>query len=82
MPNRLKSDISGKDILEFLGGHDFVLKRMKGSHMILKRHHYGQSQMLVIPDRKITPKGTLKAVINQSEKYISPDVLHDFFYTK
>ncbi len=82
MPNRLKSDISGKDILDFLGCHGFVVKRRKGSHMILKRTFQGQSQMLVIPDHKITPKGTLKAIMNQSEKYISFDILHEFFYTK
>jgi predicted RNA binding protein YcfA (HicA-like mRNA interferase family) len=82
MPNRLKSDVSGKDILDFLGCHGFVVKRRKGSHVILKRDFYGQKQTLVIPEHKITPKGTLKAIIHQFEKYISADILYEFFYTK
>lgn len=82
MPKKLKSDVSGNDLLKFFETHDFVLKRTKGSHMILVRHTDDQKQVLTIPNRKITPKGTLKAIMNQSEKYISVDLLHDFLYTK
>jgi predicted RNA binding protein YcfA (HicA-like mRNA interferase family) len=79
---KLKSDVSGSDLIKFFETHGFVLKRTKGSHVILVRYIDDQKQVLTIPNRKITPKGTLKAIINQSEKYISVDVLHEFLYTK
>ncbi len=82
MPKKLKADISGNDLLKFFETHGFLLKRTKGSHMILARRRDNQKQTLTIPNRKITPKGTLKAIINQSEKYISVDLLQDFLYTK
>jgi predicted RNA binding protein YcfA (HicA-like mRNA interferase family) len=82
MPKKLKSDISGGDLLKFFETHGFVLKRTKGSHMILARYRDAEKQVLTIPDRRITPKGTLKAIMNQAEKYISIDLLQDFLYTK
>lgn len=82
MPKKLKSDVSGGDLVKFFETHGFVLKRTKGSHVILVRYHDTEKQVLTIPNRRITPKGTLKAIMNQAEKYISIDLLRDFLYTK
>ncbi len=81
MPNRLKSDLSGKDILKYFETHYFYLERMKGSHMVMKRLDKEQKQILIIPNHKIISKGTLKAVISQAERYISIENLKKFFYT-
>ena len=82
MPKKLKSDVSGGDLVKFFEAHDFVLKRMKGSHMVLARRRDEEKQVLVVPNHTIIPKGTLKAIIRQSEKYVSVDILQSFFYTK
>jgi len=82
MPNKLKSDISGTELLKFFESHDFKLKRTKGSHMILARELSFNSQVLVIPKHKIIPKGTLRAIYKQAAQYITESDLFDMFYSK
>ena len=82
MPNKLRSNVSGKELLKFFESYGFILNRMKGSHMILTRKRSFGNQILVIPEHKTIPKGTLKAIINQSAKYISEEDLFNKFYSK
>lgn len=82
MPNKIKTSIAGSEIIKFFESFGFVLNRTNGSHMIMKRIKDGHKEVLVIPNHKVVLKGTLKAIINQSSKYISLNDLQDFFYTK
>ena len=79
---KLKSDLSGRDLLNFFVSIGFNLKREKGSHMVLRRKKEGQNQILVIPDHQVIPKGTLKAIIKQAQAYIPIQILEEFLYTK
>ncbi|MFA4975505.1 MAG: type II toxin-antitoxin system HicA family toxin [Candidatus Paceibacterota bacterium] len=82
MPNKLKTSISGKEVIKFFESYGFVVARTQSSHVIIKRIIDGHKQVLVIPNHKIVLKGTLKAIVNQSAQYISLDELHSFFYTE
>ena len=82
MPNKIKTSISGNEIVKFFESFGFVVSRTRSSHVIIKRIVDGHKQVLVIPSHKVVLKGTLKAIVNQSSKYISLDDLHNFFYTE
>ena len=82
MPRKLRSDVSGEELLRFFEIHNFTLKRIKGSHMILVRNLFSKKQTLVVPNHKIIPKGTLKAIYKQATQYISESELFDKFYSK
>lgn len=82
MPNKLKTSISGKEVIKFFESYGFVIARTQSSHVIVKRNIDNKKQVLVIPNHKFILKGTLKAIVNQSAQYISLDDLHNFFYTE
>ena len=82
MPNKIKTSISGNEIVKFLESFGFIISRTRSSHVILKRIVKGHKQVLVIPNHKIVLKGTLNAIVNQSAKYIPLDDLQKFFYTE
>jgi len=57
--------LSGWELLKALGKVGFVLKRQHGSHMILRRDDpWAQT---VIPDHKELDRGTLRAILRQTE---------------
>ena len=82
MPNKIKTSISGNEIVKFFESFGFVVSRTRSSHVIMKKIVAGHKQVLVMPNHKVVSRGTLKAIVNQSAKYISLDDLHNFFYTK
>jgi predicted RNA binding protein YcfA (HicA-like mRNA interferase family) len=82
MPKKLKSSISGTALLKFFKTHNFILKRTKGSHMVLVRKIFLQNQILVIPNHKTIQKGTLKAIYKQATQYIAESELFNEFYSK
>ena len=82
MPNKLRSNVSGKELLKFFESHGFVLDRTKGSHLVLCRKLSFGNQILVIPEHKVIPKGTLKAIHGQALKYVSEEDLFNKFYSK
>ena len=82
MPNKLRSNVSGVELLKFFESKDFILKRTKGSHMILVKKLSFGDQVLVIPKHKIVPKGTLNAIYKQAMKFIPEGELFDKFYSK
>ena len=56
--------ISGKECVKVLGKIGYYLKRQEGSHMILRRDNpFGQ---VVVPDHKELDRGTLRAIIRQT----------------
>jgi predicted RNA binding protein YcfA (HicA-like mRNA interferase family) len=77
---KLKS-LSGSEIVKIFIGFGFELHNQKGSHIKLRRIAETQKQTLVIPNHKVVDKGTLKAIIRQSSKYISFEKLKEHFYS-
>ena len=82
MPKKIRSNVSGIELLNFFKSHGFKLKRTKGSHMVLIRKSSFNKQILIIPKHKVIPKGTLRAIYNQALQYISESDLFNKFYSK
>ncbi len=80
MPNKLRSDVSSTQLVKFFEKNGFEIKRKTGSHIIIGRIVVSGKQVLVVPDHKVIPKGTLKAIYNQASRYISESELFDIFY--
>jgi predicted RNA binding protein YcfA (HicA-like mRNA interferase family) len=56
--------ISGRECINALKKADFLFKRQKGSHIVLRRDiPFGQ---VVVPDHKELDRGTLRAIIKQA----------------
>jgi len=56
--------VSGRECAKALGKQGFILKRQRGSHMILRREK--PFAQVVIPDHKELDRGTLRAIIRQA----------------
>jgi predicted RNA binding protein YcfA (HicA-like mRNA interferase family) len=78
--------LSGQDIIKILQGFNFIIERQKGSHVklarIVKDEDDDIEQKLTVPNHKELDKGTVKAIYNQSLKYISESELKKYFYSK
>ncbi len=72
--------LSGKDVIKILEEFGFSTVGQKGSHVKLKRIKGEDSQILTIPNHKELDKGTLKAIYNQSLRYLSDEEMRDYFY--
>jgi predicted RNA binding protein YcfA (HicA-like mRNA interferase family) len=73
--------LSGEDIVKIFERFGFFIDRQKGSHVKLKRVIENNSaQTLTIPNHKELDKGTIKAIYNQSLKYIPETDLRKYFY--
>ena len=57
--------ISGKECVKVLSKVGFLIKRQKGSHIILSRNE--PFTEVVIPNHKTLDKGTLRAIIRQAD---------------
>ncbi len=73
-------NLSGEDVLKILQGFGFVVVSQKGSHLKLKRVINETKQTLTIPLHNELDKGTLKAIYNQTLRYISESDLSKYFY--
>ncbi|MFQ5661337.1 MAG: type II toxin-antitoxin system HicA family toxin [Gammaproteobacteria bacterium] len=56
--------ISGRECIAALGKIGFYKKRQQGSHVILRRDN--PFAQLVVPDHKELDRGTLRAIIRES----------------
>jgi predicted RNA binding protein YcfA (HicA-like mRNA interferase family) len=72
--------LSGEQILKILSKFGFEIISQKGSHIKLSRVQRNAEQILVIPNHKQLKKGTIKAIYNQTKKYVSEDELSKYFY--
>ena len=72
--------LSGQDVIKILESFNFGIIARKGSHVKLRRILKGNGQTLTIPDHKELDKGTLKAIFNQTSKYVSEHELREHFY--
>ena len=60
--------LSSKQVMKALraGGFKDAPKRGKGSHIALVKRDDDVTRLVIIPDRKSLPKGTLRAILEQS----------------
>ncbi len=76
--------LSGPDIIKILKKFNFEIERQKGSHIKLMRVVSNgvddAEQKLTVPNHRELDKGTVKAIYNQSLKYISESELKKYFY--
>lgn len=74
--------LSGKDVIKILESFGFAVVAQRGSHVKLQRENDGVKQTLTIPNHKELDKGTLKAIYNQTTRYVSEGELRDSFFNK
>lgn len=72
--------LSGNDVIKIFFLFGFEISSQKGSHINLVRKTKYSKQVITIPNHSELDKGTLKAIINQSTKFISEDDLYKHFY--
>lgn len=60
--------LSSKQITKTLKsiGFEDAPKRGKGSHIAMVKREPGNIRLVVIPNRKIMPKGTLRSILDQA----------------
>ena len=63
--------LSGKEIIHILSMFGFSVNSQRGSHVKMLRYSKNGKQTLTIPNHNELDKGTLKAIIRQSSKYIA-----------
>jgi len=60
--------LSSKQVIKALKsiGFEDAPKRGKGSHIALVKREPGNIRLVIIPNRKIIPKGTLRSILDQA----------------
>ncbi|MBS3948530.1 MAG: type II toxin-antitoxin system HicA family toxin [Dethiobacter sp.] len=60
--------LSSKDIVRVLlkNGFEFAPKRGKGSHIAFVKKDDNKTRLVIVPDRKEIPKGTLLSILEQA----------------
>lgn len=60
--------VSSKDIVKVLrnSGFEYAPKRGKGSHSAFVKRHKDRIRLVIVPDKKEIPKGTLLAILEQA----------------
>ena len=79
MARKLKI-LSGKQIAKILREFGFDVYSQNGSHIKMRRTALGIKETLIIPNHSPLSKGTIKAIFNQTLRYISKTELLVYFY--
>jgi predicted RNA binding protein YcfA (HicA-like mRNA interferase family) len=60
--------LSSREVVQALKKVGFLdaPKRGKGSHMAMVKKESGVPRLVIIPERKVLPKGTLRAILEQA----------------
>ena len=60
--------ISSKEIVKALraAGFENAAERGKGSHIAMMKREHDITRLVIIPDRKNIPRGTLRAILDQA----------------
>jgi predicted RNA binding protein YcfA (HicA-like mRNA interferase family) len=60
--------LSSREVVQALrkGGFLDAPKRVKGSHIAMVKKGSGLPRLVIIPERKVLPKGTLRAILEQA----------------
>jgi predicted RNA binding protein YcfA (HicA-like mRNA interferase family) len=73
--------LSGDDVIKIFISFGFEVISQRGSHIKLRRiSDLGEKQTLTVPNHKELDKGTLKAIIRWSGKYLSDNEIAVSFY--
>ncbi|MCL4473676.1 MAG: type II toxin-antitoxin system HicA family toxin [Actinobacteria bacterium] len=80
MPGKLRR-LSGKQVISILEHFGFTEVSQRGSHVKLSRESGDSRQILVIPLHKELDRGTLKAIIRQTSRFVNEQELLPYFYT-
>lgn len=75
-------NLSGNDLIRIFSIFGFFVKSQKGSHIKLARKTLFGEDILTIPNYNEIDKGTLKAIIRQSSKFIDENQIYSNFYTE
>jgi predicted RNA binding protein YcfA (HicA-like mRNA interferase family) len=59
--------MSGREVCEILGRNGFTQVRQRGSHIVMQRKTPGSTITVPVPDHAEIKRGTLKAIIRQSQ---------------
>lgn len=73
--------LSGEDVIKILESFNFKIVAQRGSHVKLHRRVNKLDQTLTIPNHKELDKGTVRAIFNQTSKYVTETELRKHFYT-
>jgi predicted RNA binding protein YcfA (HicA-like mRNA interferase family) len=58
--------LSGREVMKMLSRHGFEIVGRKGSHARMKKITPERVYIVIVPDHKEIPIGTLKSIIRQS----------------
>jgi len=60
--------LSAKQVIKALKsiGFEDAPKRGKGSHIAMVKREPGKIRLVIIPNKKIIPKGTLRSILDQA----------------
>ena len=73
--------MSGQEAIAIFQSLGFQIHSQRGSHVKLRRTGpEGERETLTIPNHVELDAGTLRAIIRQSTRYVSLDVLQRHFY--
>jgi predicted RNA binding protein YcfA (HicA-like mRNA interferase family) len=61
---RIPTDLAGRDLVRALQKVGFVVKRQRGSHIILRRTN--PPARVVVPDHKTLRVGTLRSILDSA----------------
>lgn len=68
---KIPTDLSGRDMVRALEKIGFVVKRQRGSHIVLRRAH--PPARVVVPNHKSLRLGTLRSILHEAG--ITPEQL-------
>lgn len=74
--------LGSEDVVKILEYFGFEKNSQKGSHIKLIRNTSLQKQILIIPNHEQLKKGTIKAIFNQANRFVSSEELQKYFYTE
>ncbi|MFZ2090038.1 MAG: type II toxin-antitoxin system HicA family toxin [Desulfobaccales bacterium] len=78
---RLKR-LSGKNLIAIFENLGFAVLSTRGSHIKLRRVWLKERQTLTIPNHPDLDPGTCRAIFRQACRYIDPEELRSYFYSK
>ena len=60
--------VSGRKVIKALrlAGFEDAPKRGKGSHIAMVKRGHERTRLVIIPDKKSLPRGTLRAILDQA----------------
>ena len=61
---KLPTDLSGRDLVRALERAGFVVKRQRGSHIVLRREN--PAARVVVPNHKTVRVGTLRSILHEA----------------